>query len=377
MGSSGLRFGPMSPKDVAQKWSHLDPQKSSLRTTPAKGAFQKCGLSSEDMRRFFYQTHTSATFLGTQNPEDAGCENFYDIHQVGQRDSKYMKYQFKRAPNWDRSLCEHTRSYTPHDISDKGITDDLAECIKSKQGVGRPKTQPAFSAVTKYTDDYKRPSRDQARTAVRAPYKPVIPVDEKGRPYHPLCGDKLLEIMSHEHAHYNPHPLDLAKAEKAAKPDNNLGPVVNELLGLPMTTAYREEYFSEKGVPRRPLRKPIRCKSAPAMRGPIETLPNWMRQAAATGNGWADSRVVPRPPLAVPSASSAGSQCRPRPASAGALGKSKALDRCPSAGRLRPPSAVAKMESNPQRLQSEGAPARVQRPASAGALRSSSSVGRS
>lgn len=164
--------------------------------------------------------------------------------------------------------------------------------------------------------------------------------------------------MSHEHNQFGAHPLELAKAEKAKPPKANLR-LVDHL--VPQTTAYREEFFSEKGCPRRPLRKPVRCKSAPATRGPVEALPNWMRQSAAEGKGWAESRVVPRMPerSGATAEPAAGSQkTRQRPASAGSLGSrrqvvnnnqtmdlqirgnaSTAVERQPSGSRARPPSA--------------------------------------
>lgn len=338
------------------------------------------------MQRFFYQTHSSATFKGAPNEEDAGGENFYDIHMVGQRDSKYMKYQWKTAPLWDRSLCEHTRAYHAHDNKkDHEVTGLLAEVIKSKQGVGRTKTQPPFHGVTKYTDDYKGCTREQARNAISATAKPVIQVDEKGRAYHPLIGTgKLEETRSHEHRHFGPHPLDLAKTEKAIPPSGNLGTMGHM---VPQTTAYREEFFTENGVPRRPLRKPTRCKSAPALRGPVAALPNWMRPSVGAPN-WSASRVVPQPPAA----SSVGSQPpRPRPASAGAIRSGTAMEGV-SVGRVRAPSQAAssavahskrvasagrlRARDKLQRPQKASTATGARRPASAGALRSRSSCAR-
>jgi len=328
---------------------------SQVRLTPAKAAMS--GLSREEIQRFFYQTQQAREFLGTQAPEDAKCENFMDIHIVGQRDSKYMKYQHKHAPLLTRENCEHTRAYVGHDLSDHAVAGEIADLVKSKQGVGRPRAQPAFCAQTKYHDDYRRFTRAEARAAVRQGYVPIIPCTDDGRPSHPLRGtDRLEEICSHEHEQFQAHPLNLAKAEKASAPKASLGPVADNRPNLvALSTAYREEFFSEKGVPRRPLRKPTRCKSAPTLRGPIQALPNWMRQAVASGHNWSASRVVARPPAVAEALSS--DQRRRRPASASAVGSER-----PSEGRARPPSALARMETRPKQ----------RRPVSAGAIRSSS-----
>lgn len=351
---------------------------SKLRLTPAKAALS--GLSKEEVQRFFYKTHTSSEFIAPADKPDADIhkychsENFYDIHMVGQRDSKYMKYQWKRAPLWDRSLCAYTREFQAHSLADGSVVKEAAEFIKSKQGVSRSKAQPPFLGVTKYTDDYKPYTRDEARGACRPSAKPVIQVDDMGRPFHPLTGTgNLEETVSFDHETFGVHPLELAKAEKAVPPKGNLG-TQGHL--VPQTTAYREEFFHEKGVPRRPLRKPIRCKSAPALRGPVEAVPNWMRDQVASGQSWAASRVIPRPP----DADNQQPQPRPRPASAGAVGSrapsatrvrppSAGRIRPPSAGRMRPPSVPDKTEGN---LGQEKPPSAARRPASAGALRSSS-----
>jgi len=350
----GFVSAPMAP----------DPYVSSVRLIPAPGAMAH--LSKEEVCRFFYKTSTSAQFQGAQAPEDALCENLRDIHEVGRRDSKYMKYQSRQAPLWDRSLCEHTRAYHAHDLSGGKVTAECADLIKSKQGVGRAKTQPAFDAKTKYTDDFKGFSRAQARGAKREPYIPIIPCDDQGRPSHPLRGtDRMEETCSHEHQLFIIHPLELAKATKAVAPPANIGPVADCRPHLvAQTTAYREEFFSDKGCPRRPLRKPTRCKSAPTLRGPAKDFPRWMRQSVETGCGigggnWAASRVQPQPPL------SGSTVSRARPVSASAIGRSSALERQSSVSRARPPSASG-MSAGAQR---------PRRPVSAGAIGSRSGVG--
>lgn len=156
----------------------------------------------------------------------------------------------------------------------------------------------------------------------------------------------LHEFQSHEHASFGVHPLNLAKAEKKLPPKDNLG--LSHCRAVPASTAYREEYFCENGVARRPLRKPTRCKSAPTLRGPPQALPNWMRESLETGEGWADSRVVAQRPLpgrapaVEPPSSVVGSQARrARPASAVPLGNSMTKEqRASASGRPRPTSAA-------------------------------------
>lgn len=324
------------------------------------------GITREEIQRLFYKTQTKDVYTdpGTQGGggliEDAKGENFMDIHIVGQRDSKYMKYQHKHAPLITRTACESVRAYKPHDLSGGSVNAEIADLVKSKQGVGRPTVHPRFDAVTKYTDDFRKYSKREARSAIREGYVPIIPCTDDGRPSHPLRGtDRMEEVCSHEHALFRAHPLDLAKAEKAIAPKPTLGPVSHM---VPLTSAYREEFFSDKGVPRIYKRKPTRCKSAPALRGPIEALPNWMRQSVATGKGWAASRVVPQRPLFQESSASGQRACA-RPSSAGALGS----ERVSNCSVTRPPGSFISAEAR-----MEGKPQRSHRPASAGAIGSSS-----
>lgn len=351
-----------------------DAHSSNLRLTPAKSAMD-C-LSKEEVQRFFFKTAMKAQFTPPDWTPDAGCENFLDVHMIGRKDSKYMKYQNRTAPLCDRTLCEHTRAYIPHDLSDFSVTKEMATFVKSKQGVGRPNVTHPLDGNTRYTEEFKKFSKKQARSAIRETYVPVVSCTDDGRPSHPLRGtDRLEEKRSRGHLDYGPHPLELAKAEQAAAPKETLGPVGRL---LPPSTAYREEFFHEKGVPRTVLRKPIRCKSAPTLRGPLEAYPRWMRSQVAEGTGWAESRVTPEPPQPM-NGSAPSKPHRSRPVSAGAIGSnSRLLDKQESTGQARPPSAVARMETasasvqRPEKKPRESM-SRPKRPSTAGGVRSRAS----
>jgi hypothetical protein len=282
----------------------------SIRILPAASAMNF--LTKEDMRRFYYRTETSSRFLGVKSPEDAQGENMFQIYNVGQRDSKYMKYQYKRAPNFNRKSCEYSREYVPRSLEDHAITEEISAFVKTKQGFGRAKVQAKFDAKTKYSDDFKPMSMKEALGARPKSAKPTISI-VGGRPPHPLRGtDRLEEKESSDHQTFVAHPLELARSERARPPKSNIG--LRDRV-VPVTTAYADEFNSGKELPLAKRRQ--RCQSAPSYIGgrrpPVEKPP-WAWNGAQEAES-AESVVDADGTLV----SASAPQKRQRPQSAGAI----------------------------------------------------------
>lgn len=241
----------------------------SLRILPAASAMKF--LTKEDVRRFYFRTQTSSTFLGQKSPQDAIGENMYDLYYVGQRDSKYMKFQYKHAPNFNRKSCEYVREFCPRSLEDHKVTEEMSAFVKTKQGFGRAKVQAKFDGQTKYSEDFKPLSKQEALGARPKSAKPTLSI-VGGRPPHPLRGtDQLEEKISSDHQTFVAHPLELAHSEKVKPPKTNLGLLDR---ALPPRTAYGDEFNSGKELPLAKRRQ--RCQSAPTYLGgrrPPEKMP--------------------------------------------------------------------------------------------------------
>eukprot|EP00931_Biecheleriopsis_adriatica_P122680 TRINITY_DN97691_c0_g1_i1.p1 TRINITY_DN97691_c0_g1~~TRINITY_DN97691_c0_g1_i1.p1 ORF type:complete len:258 (+),score=47.15 TRINITY_DN97691_c0_g1_i1:60-833(+) len=94
-------------------------------------------LSADEVRRTFFQTSSSSDFRGEQ--QVAGCpaagENFFEVLSAGQRSSKYLAYQIKRAPLQDRNACEYSREHTKYPLGDYVTACMLAKEYKGRGGI--------------------------------------------------------------------------------------------------------------------------------------------------------------------------------------------------------------------------------------------------
>mmetsp|Transcript_24384 Transcript_24384/g.39031 ORF Transcript_24384/g.39031 Transcript_24384/m.39031 type:complete len:328 (+) Transcript_24384:69-1052(+) len=311
-----------------------------LRILPANSAMNF--LSKEDVRRFYFRTQTSSTFLGLKSPEDAQGENMFDVYNVGQRDSKYMKFRYRVAPNFNRKSCEYTREFRPLSLDDHAVTEEIGAFVKRKQGFGRAKVQAKFDASTKYSEDFKPVSKQEALGARPKSAKPTISAVD-GRPPHPLRGtDQLEEKISSDHQTFIAHPLRLARAEKARPPKSNIGLLERV---VPMRTAYGDEFNSGKELPHAKRRQ--RCQSAPTYLGgrrPPEKLP-W---------SWGDPQPPEESALEIGTQVSAVAPQRlKRPQSAGAIHTRQPN---PAASTLQVASSIQAVQKPPSQVGTRARP---------------------
>lgn len=353
----------------------------SVRILPASSAF--ASLSKDEVQRAFFRTVTKTEFEDASNaclPEkgllqDAKGENMREVHQIRDRGSKYLQFQYKRAPLWTRNSCEQFREFHQHPLFDREITTALA--IENKQkskGAGRSDKHAKFDHQTKYTDDFKQMTSEETRGARPRSARPYKLLTAAGREAHPLRGtEETMEKMTHEHDNFRPHPLDLAKAERAPPPKSNLG--VGAPNFIPPTTAYRDLFEkapyvgATKGVPRRPgalvaSKKPSRCYSAPSRR---REVPMPEQSAASRKLSRCHSAPSRRQEVAVPERESDSTVSAVAPSAV----FSQAPSNCPAPVGVackRPTSAVGTRPASGRRRSAPGAK-HVQRPQSATAIR--------
>lgn len=206
------------------------------------------------MQKLYFRTTTGACFNARKTALKPQGENFNDVHYIGQRVGKYMGYQLKSAPLLDRTSCEYNRDYIELPLDDIVITRQMAEANKGRVNSNALGGSAApFDHVTKYKDDFKPPSRKEARGAIGTSAKP------KACRTSMLPSGELLEKWSFSHQVFGA-PHRLTPSERAVPPKSNLGPL--QRYG-PITTAYQEQFTPPITPADRHQEKP-RCSSAPA-----------------------------------------------------------------------------------------------------------------
>lgn len=287
---------------------------------PPKDCIKRLGptvtmVGSEEVRRMYFQTTTSREFAGRQPEGLARCENLADVHLIGARESKYMKYQRKKAPLVDRTATRYIQDYMPLPLGGGKLDRELAENFRSVAGQSYLTVPEGtrLNDATKYSEDFRPLSAKQTKGAKAKSAKP-----KQGRTTTMPTGD-LLEKRSVSHAQFQTPNHSLGRAARAHPPRSNLGASMHAS-ALPKTS-YRREFVAweaeeereEEAEPRAAAPAPAPAQAqAPAAEAPT-TRPMQRCTSAPLGG-----RRRPCTPLRV-AGGGAGGEPR-RPASAGTSG---------------------------------------------------------
>lgn len=174
-------------------------------------------LSKEDMRRLYFRTTVGENHDGRMLSEEDRAENFQDVHAIGQRTSKYMKYQVKRAPLLDRSATKHAREYIPMPLGDNLINGQLAKSFKEGLAAGKGGSGAPIDQKSSYGDTFAGFSDKQSRAARQKSARPSRALTQT------LGGTgDLLETRSSCHDLFAPPPEGMSLTGKVLLPKNNL-----------------------------------------------------------------------------------------------------------------------------------------------------------
>lgn len=199
--------------------------------------------STSDLQALYYATTTKRNHCGRlQQPEDRG-ENFDDIHSIGKKNTKYMKYQIKKAPLVDRSACKYNQEFVPKPLGDCVCNKELAKTFKGGlAGGGKVQSNPSFGKSSRYKDDFCVERSVQEMRSAKAPSQK----QKKGRTQTLGGTGDMLELTSNSHEWMIAHPQNLAKAQEILIPKPNL-----TLAGRSNTDTFKTNYSRE-------FRDPIR-----------------------------------------------------------------------------------------------------------------------
>jgi len=194
--------------------------------------------STGELQALYYATTTSKNHAGRiQLPEDRG-ENFDAIHKMGQKNTKYMKYQIKKAPLVDRSACKYHQEFVPKPLGDCVCNRELAKTFKGGlAGGGKIQSNPSFGKSSRYVEDF---CGSRSTAEMRGAKAPSQGPHRKARTQTLGGTGDLLELSSCSHGDHIAHPQHLAKPGEILIPKPNL-----TLAGRCNSDAFKTNYSSE------------------------------------------------------------------------------------------------------------------------------------
>jgi len=193
--------------------------------------------STADLQALYYATTTKRNHCGrVQQPEDIG-ENFDAIHKMGQKNTKYMKYQIKKAPLVDRSACKYHQEFVPKPLGDCVCNKELAKTFKGGLVGGKVQANPSFGKASRYKEDF---CIDRSTAEMRAAKAPSQGPHRKARTQTLGGNGDMLELSSCSHGDHIAHPQELAKAGEILIPKPNI-----TLAGRSNLDAFKTNYVME------------------------------------------------------------------------------------------------------------------------------------
>lgn len=192
------------------------PKNSSFGVFPSSSAVRS--VSSTDLNKVYFASTSKRQFCwesGTM-PEEDRAENFDQIHSVGKKNTKYMKFHPSRAPLVDRTACKYNQEFTTKPLGDCETNRALAENFK-QGGMSKSMSSPFLGLKSSYMETFAGHNHDSMRSAKQKSCAPRKVLTQT------LGGaGGLLETVSNSHNDHRAPPLALAKPGEVVLPKPNL-----------------------------------------------------------------------------------------------------------------------------------------------------------
>lgn len=170
--------------------------------------------STGDIQRLYFRTSQREEFDWRTLPESDRPENFDQVHNIGKRTTKYMKYQKKVAPLVDRTCCRYNMDFIPKESADFSCNKELAGIFAGSKPVA---ASPSFGIKSNYKETFVPITTDKLRGAKQRSQAP------KQVRTKTLGGtEDLLETESMVHRTFSSPDINLAKPTPALVPKPNL-----------------------------------------------------------------------------------------------------------------------------------------------------------
>lgn len=167
-------------------------------------------------------------------PEEDRTENFDQIHNMGKKNTKYLKYQPSKAPLVDRTACKYNQEFTVKPLGDCTTNKALAENFK-KGGMSRNMSSPFLGVQSSYMETFAGYDGKDMKSAKQRSCKPrAVRTETLGG-----TGD-MLETVCTSHMDLKAPPLALAKPGEVVQPKPNLTLAGSSTQGLFRSQAKRD-----------------------------------------------------------------------------------------------------------------------------------------
>lgn len=162
---------PAKPPMDAERLKKLQADRRSVGFTP--GGFE--ALPREVYKSIFFSTSSAealnhpARKAGSSIVENCRGVSMQEIH-----DQSRQKYQRPKAPMVQRSACTYTQEYTSLPLDGADVNQQLFDLFKDKSrgSAQAPGNHVKIGSATEASQQYVKYSKDQARKAPGASYKP-------------------------------------------------------------------------------------------------------------------------------------------------------------------------------------------------------------
>lgn len=192
-------------------------------------------VSQDDLRRLTYGTSYKAGVPGKVMRAEDKWENMIDIHNLGKKDTKYMKFQKNTAPLLDRSALCSTRDFVELPLGDNLINGELAQNFKKGLKGFAAGSEVEQKAESMYKMEFAAYPEDRSKAAKPKSCKP-----KQNRTKTITGMTELMETRPVSHVAHSAPNAALAKAAETvlAKPNITLGAT----WGKPPNTSYKHEF---------------------------------------------------------------------------------------------------------------------------------------
>jgi len=136
-----------------------------------------------------------------------------NIHACGQKDSKYMSYQVKRAPLLDRTASRYSKDYPALPLGDNEVNTALAKSYKVGLAVGIQGVDVALKTETMYDQDFIERDAEEIRRATAQNCRPPFELTHTVAP-----PGKSLVRASHYHERFQRPRAGIGRVERAKMP---------------------------------------------------------------------------------------------------------------------------------------------------------------
>lgn len=192
------------------------PKNSSFGVFPSATAVRS--VSSAELSKVYFActSHSQYNWASGTMPEEDRAENFDQIHSVGKKNTKYMKFHPSRAPLVDRTACKYTQEFTTKPLGDCETNKALAENFKQGSG-GKSMSSPFLGLKSSYMDTYAGHDLSSMRKSKQKSCAPrKVLTDTLGG------AGGMLETVSNSHNSHRVPPMALAKPGEVVLPKPNL-----------------------------------------------------------------------------------------------------------------------------------------------------------